>query len=273
MSSGFDLATVGDNCIDRFLPPIGLSLVGGNAVNVGVQLAHLGHRVGYFGAIGDDADGWRTRDCLAANGLDLAGLRVVPGGRTAYTDIAIHDGGEREMVFEEFGVCRGYRPSEAEIAILAAKRHVHIGWLDDGGAMKRRLTGMGVSVSQDLGVNADPRDISPDHLAIAFASAGPSREAAAALVDRCLAAGARLAVVTMGALGSCAGDGRTMAWMAPARADVVDTTGAGDSFVAGFLDAHLRGATLEACLAAGRDRAARTCTHWGGFPQEPQRLA
>ena len=39
---GFDVATVGDNCIDRYGPPLGLSLVGGNAVNVAVQLARLG---------------------------------------------------------------------------------------------------------------------------------------------------------------------------------------------------------------------------------------
>ena len=38
-----DFAAVGDNCIDRYLPPIGLSLVGGNAINVGVQLLSLIH--------------------------------------------------------------------------------------------------------------------------------------------------------------------------------------------------------------------------------------
>jgi fructoselysine 6-kinase len=207
------------------------------------------------------------RASFAAAGLDLAGLRIVADGRTAYTDIATREGGEREMVFEEFGVCRGYRPSEAEIATLRRKRHVHIGWLDDGGALKRRLAAAGVGVSQDLGVNADPRSIAADHLAIAFASAGPSEEKAAALLDLCLSAGARLAVVTMGALGSRASDGRQTAAAGSAPTHVVDTTGAGDSFVAGFLDARLRGLDLQSCLEAGRDLAAKACSHFGGFPQ------
>ena len=40
-----DIAAIGDNCIDRFLPPVDDCLVGGNAVNVAVQLALLKERV------------------------------------------------------------------------------------------------------------------------------------------------------------------------------------------------------------------------------------
>ena len=40
----FEFAAVGDNCVDRFLPPADECLVGGNAVNVAVQLAMLGRK-------------------------------------------------------------------------------------------------------------------------------------------------------------------------------------------------------------------------------------
>ncbi len=264
---GFDLATVGDNCIDRYLPPVGLSTVGGNAVNVAVHLARAGHRVAYFGAVGDDDAGRRVIASLDAYRLDLGGLRIVPGGVTAHTDIASHAGGEREMVFEAFGACRGYRPGADDLAVLRRKRHVHIGWLDDGGALKAELAAAGIGLSQDLGVNADPRHLAADALSIAFASAGPSAETAAALLRTALAAGAGIAVVTCGPLGSRASDGyRTVAVDALPVA-VTDTTGAGDSFIAGFIDAHLQGRDLAACLAAGRDLAALTCGHFGGFPQ------
>ena len=264
---GFDLATVGDNCIDRYLPPVGLSCVGGNAVNVAVHLARAGNRTAYFGAVGDDAAGQRVAHGLGANRLDLAGLRILPGATTAHTDIATHADGEREMVFEDFGACRGYHPGAEDLAVLRRKRHVHIGWLDDGGALKAQLALAGIGLSQDLGVNADPRHLVADALSIAFASAGPSAEAASALLQSALAAGAGIAVVTCGRLGSRASDGRQTVAVEALPVEVTDTTGAGDSFIAGFIDAHLHGRDLAACLAAGRDLAALTCGHFGGFPQ------
>ena len=57
----FEVATVGDNCIDRYLPPIALATVGGNAVNVAVHLRRLGRRTAYFGAVGEDREGRWTR--------------------------------------------------------------------------------------------------------------------------------------------------------------------------------------------------------------------
>ena len=267
MNDRLDLAAVGDNCVDRFRPPIGLSAIGGNAVNVAVHLARRGHRATYFGAIGDDSEGRRMQRCLIDNGLDLAGLRIIAGGQTAYTDIATNPDGERMIRFEEFGVCRGYRPSEAEIDRLKRMRHVHIGWLDDGGALKRQLLAAGLSVSQDLSVDTDIRHASPQGLSIAFASAGPFETRADALLQQALAAGAAIAVVTCGPLGSRASDGCGIVTMQAAPATVVDTTGAGDSFAAGFLDAHLAGADLAGALKAGAELAALTCAHFGGFPQ------
>lgn len=266
---GLELATVGDNCIDRYGPPVGRAFVGGNAVNVAVHLARLGHRPAYFGAVADDADGHRIRACLAGEGVDVTGLRTLPG-LTAFTDIAFGARGERIFVHEEFGTCRGYRPEEADMAQLLRMRHVHLGWLDDRGDLKRRLAAAGVSVSQDVSVNADPENLSPAGLAIAFASApGDEEGAAEALLRALLAAGARLAVVMRGARGSIASDGRTVAetGIVPV-AEVVDSTGAGDTFIAAFLDAHLSGASLQGSLEAGRDRAAGTLGHLGGFSQE-----
>ncbi|WP_181706112.1 PfkB family carbohydrate kinase [Chthonobacter rhizosphaerae] len=259
-TSGFDFATVGDNCVDRYLAT-GLSAIGGNALNVAVQLARLGRRVAYFGAVGDDAAGRRTVRVLAENGVIVDHVRVLDGV-TAYTEIGQTPDGDRIIGFEEFGVCRGYRPTNAQVALLEAARHVHIGWFDDGGALRRTLAAAGTSVSQDLAVNKGA-----DGLAVAFDSAGEDADRAEALIRAALGEGARIAVVTRGADGSLASDGRTRAATGIKPVEVVDTTGAGDTFVAGFLAAHVDGLPLQACLEAGRDAAAGTCTHFGGFPQ------
>jgi fructoselysine 6-kinase len=267
MGSPLQLATVGDNCIDRFLPPVGRSVVGGNAVNVAVQLARLGHQVSYFGATGDDADGRRVYAALRENALCLEGLKIVPDGQTAFTEIATRSDGEREIQFEEFGVCRGYTPGRLDVASLKRRRHVHIGWLDDHGALKHELLEAGISVSQDLSVNTGRNHVSAAGLSVAFVSAGPSEERADALLSQALATGAAVVVVTCGPLGSRASDGKTTVAVQPAAATILDTTGAGDSFIAAFIDAHLRGADLRAALEAGARLAAATCGHIGGFPQ------
>ena len=266
----FEIATVGDNCIDRYRPPIGLSTVGGNAVNVAVHLKRLGRSVAYFGRVGSDADGRRILASLTENGVATEHVRAV-AGQTAYTDIGGGPGGERIMLFEEFGVCRGYRPADEDIAKLRSMRHVHIGWLDDNGALKRLLAAAGVSLSQDLSVNADAKDIAAEGLAIAFA-ASASRDTAALLLDRMLADGARVAVVTCGAMGSIASDGTVRAEAGVVPTSVTDTLGAGDTFIAGFIAARLDGRDLQACLSAGASAAAKTCTHYGGFPQKPEPL-
>ncbi|WP_368904706.1 PfkB family carbohydrate kinase [Taklimakanibacter lacteus] len=262
------IATVGDNCIDRYLPPIDRALVGGNAVNVAVNLARAGHETAYFGAVGDDPEGRRTREVLASQSVDVTSLRTIAGGRTSHTVIATGADGDRHFVSEDFGVCRGYRPDERDMIRLMKMRHVHIGWLDDAGITKRALVQAGVSVSQDLSVNAEPRNITPDALTIAFISSDGSEAEARAFAERTLAGGAKLAVIMRGPLGSLATSGGEFFRGAALPVAVTDTTGAGDSFIAGFLSAHLAGRPVAECLVEGHAAAAETCRIFGGFAQD-----
>ncbi|MEF2072462.1 PfkB family carbohydrate kinase [Consotaella aegiceratis] len=262
----FEVATVGDNCIDRYLPPVGLAAIGGNAVNVAVHLRKQGLRTAYFGAVGTDDNGRRMLDCFRNNGLNTDHVQITEGV-TAYTNLDIDESGDRIIAFEEFGVCRVYRPTEADFKVLLSMSHVHIGWLDDGGDLKRRLGSAGVSVSQDITVNPGC-----EGLTIAFGSAGSEPHAALDLAKRYLAQGAALAVVTRGAMGSVATDGVIVAETGILPVEISDTTGAGDTFAAGFIARRLSGGSLQQCLEAGRDAAALTCTHFGGFPQTPVHL-
>jgi fructoselysine 6-kinase len=262
------IATVGDNCIDRYLPPVDRSLVGGNAVNVAVNLSRAGHKVAYFGAVGDDEEGARTRAVLARLAVDVQSLRTITPGRTSVTVIATSPDGDRYFVSEDFGVCRGYRPDDCDMQRLKTMAHVHIGWLDDEGFTKRALVQAGVSVSQDLSVNADPQNIAADGLAIAFVSCDGSEAEARYLIKSTLERGARLAVIMRGAQGSLASSGSKVFQGAALPVTVSDTTGAGDSLIAGFIAARLEGRVLEQCLARGHEAAAQTCRIFGGFAQD-----
>jgi sugar/nucleoside kinase (ribokinase family) len=75
-------------------------------------------------------------------------------------------------------------------------------------------------------------------------------------------------VITRGAHGSIASQGGERADVAAAPVgQVVDTTGAGDLFAAGFLAARLRGRALSSCLEAGALAAAEIISHFGARPE------
>lgn len=262
-----DFAAVGDNCIDHFLPPVGDCLVGGNAVNVAVQLARLGCSVAYHGAVGADLEGAAIRAALIANSVSVSGLRMLTGVPTARTDIETLPDGDRRFLHESFGACAAYRPDAAAIASLAGISHVHIGWLRGARTFRQALRPRGITVSQDVTVNNRAEDLDPDGLDIAFGSA--SAEQGEAESERLLAGGARLAVITLGTAGSLANEGGKILRMPALPAAVADTTGAGDAFIAGFLAARAKGLNLKDCLAAGAVAGSLACGHRGGFPQPP----
>jgi fructoselysine 6-kinase len=198
--------------------------------------------------------------------VDVAGL-VMRSGRTAVTRILVGADGERSILYEDFGTCRGYGPSPTEVERIAGFDHVHLGWIDDGGALRRALAARGVSVSQDLSVNARPQDLGSDGLAIAFGSRDGHVEAAIDLAHGFLAGGARLAVVTRGADGVVIASADQV-WRVSAEPVVaLDTTGAGDAFAAGFLSAWLRGHPPDVAGRSGSGLARLACLHAGGFPQ------
>ncbi|WP_054008783.1 PfkB family carbohydrate kinase [Cypionkella psychrotolerans] len=254
-------ASLGDNCIDRYLP-LAQATVGGNAINVAVQLALAGEHCSYFGAVGRDQAGRWTREALIDNSVNVRHLQELDAP-TAYTNIDVDTTGERIIGFEEFGTSALYYPTPQDISALAEMDHIHIGWFKGAAALRQVLAASGVSFSQDVAVNPDASG-----LEIGFESVGPSEVLARAALQRLLGLGCRVAVVTCGAMGSMASDGGdVVATGIRALPSVVDTTGAGDTFIASFLSAWKRAQPLAACLASGRDSAARTCGHVGGFPQ------
>lgn len=257
-------AVVGDNTIDEYLGAEPGRFVGGNALNVGAQLVDAGVPTAYFGAIGPDAAGRAIARGIHRSGLAPDGLVTRPG-MTAVTRIDVRPGGERVFVSEEFGVTADYTPGRHELALVARADWVHLGMLGHASAVRGAIRSTGRRppvISQDCAVSSGFSGLDVAFGSVGDGAEGEARAWAAAAVE----AGARLAVVTRGPAGAIAFDGSTW-WTRPAEpATVVDTTGAGDAFIAGFIAARLDDAPIEAALAAGAARAARACEHRGGWP-------
>ncbi len=82
-------------------------------------------------------------------------------------------------------------------------------------------------------------------------------------------------VITCGAAGACAATSRGAGRYVADTATVtpLDTSGAGDAFLAGFLTAHLRGESIERCLQAGVQAGSSAVLHYGGRPGAPVQVA
>jgi fructoselysine 6-kinase len=257
------LVALGDNCLDAFLGRDMLT-VGGNALNVAAHWRRAGWNARYFGAVGDDPEGRIVLAEVAAAGLDPDDVEVRPG-ETAVTLLRDRSG-DRTFLLESFGVGEGYLPGEAAYAAAAAADWVHLG-TNANRDLVRRLAAERVPFSLDL--STKPFALPLAGVPLAFAS-GPDEAGAAVgpLAEALRAAGAAAVVVTCGSRGAFFSDGTGLLHAPAVPVAVVDTCGAGDSFIAAFLAAS-RCERLAPPDALGRAAAAAaaTCTHLGGFPQ------
>jgi fructokinase len=254
---------------------------GGAPANVATGLARLGLRVGFRGVVGDDPLGRFLAARLAGEGIECA-LRLAPERPTGMWMVALDARGERSFFSPNarFSADKLVRPADVDRALLARARWLHVGTsahvLPDGRAALRAA----VAAARELGVlvSFDPNvrlhlwdDVAPlrrlcddvlPHCALAkladeevLLSTGerdPER-AAARLVER----GVGIACVTLGAGGALVRRGRDVLRVPAERVEVVDTTGAGDGFVAGLLAAVARAGPPAAIPTSELERAVR----------------
>ncbi|MCA1407690.1 fructoselysine 6-kinase [Ensifer sp. IC3342] len=258
-----NLIAVGDNCLDAYLTK-GCVTVGGNALNVAVQWRRQGLSARYFGALGPDAEADIMLAAIEEAGLGRSDIEIRPGA-SAVTLLA-DDAGERRFLLESLGVGENYIPSAERYEALRQADWVHLG-TNASEKLVRRLVVDGVPFSID--VSTRHFDLWLDGVPLVFAS-GPDDpgEPVEPLLAQFKAAGARQVVITCGKRGSFYTDGSKVVAAGSMPVTVVDTCGAGDSFIATFLVSRFfEGLSEQAALDRSAERASETCTHLGGFPQ------
>ncbi|MFC6238233.1 carbohydrate kinase family protein [Longivirga aurantiaca] len=270
---------------------------GGAAANTAAWLAHDGHTTTFVGRIGDDLLGRAGRMELEEGGVDCA-LAVDAQRPTGTCIVLVMPDGERTMVPDP-GANQALTPQDLPDGLFAAGRHLHLSGymlMVDSSRMaglsaldRARLRGMTTSVDvASVGPLADTgaaRFLSwisgvdvllaneeeaallaglpaPQHDESTAAALDGARQAALALRSA-----AATVVVKLGSRGSLAVDSEQGEAHAPAvPVDVVDTTGAGDAFAAGFLPAWCDGVDLEVALGRGNRAAARVVARVGARP-------
>lgn len=263
-NSAPNLIAVGDNCLDVYLTK-GFVTVGGNALNVAVQWKRNGWNARYFGALGEDQEAELMLDAIKATGLDAADVEILAG--TSAVTLLTDEAGERRFLLESLGVGEGYFPEPQRYRELLAADWVHLG-THSSDRLVRQLVADNVPFSLD--VSTEPFAISLEDVPLVFAS-GPEDPSVPVepFIAQLKQAGAKKVVVTCGKRGSFYDDGVHGFSAGSVPVSVVDTCGAGDSFIASFLSVLLFKSYDEAAaLGYAAAEASQTCTHLGGFVQD-----
>ncbi|MDH7571430.1 MAG: PfkB family carbohydrate kinase [Armatimonadota bacterium] len=268
MGHHIDVICLGEALIDFVSLQSGVSLLeaqefrkaaGGAPANVAVGLARLGVRAAFLGKVGDEPFGQFLKQTLDENGVDTAGLVLASGQRTGLAFVSLTASGERDFVFFRHpSADMNHQPSEVPAHLFTGAGVFHYGsiTLIQEPARSATLHALELARRAHLLISYDPNlrlnlwlseeaarqglreglsfanvvKVSEEELA--FITGVPEAYRAAAQI---LAGGAELVAVTRGARGcryyTAAATGEVPGF----PVQTVDTTGAGDGFVAGML--------------------------------------
>lgn len=272
-------------------------LGGGAAANTAAWLAHAGHPTTLVARIGDDLLGRAGLAELEAIGV-VCRLAVDPRRPSGTCIVLVTPDGERTMI-PDAGANEALTPQDLPDEVFADGRHLHLSGytlLVDGSRMaglsaldRGRLRGMTTSVDvASVGPLADAgadRFLSwvtgvdvllANEAEAAFLAGLPApraeddeatSRAGAELAAHTLCAVVGTTVVKLGSRGAYVQDASgATAYAAAEDVDVVDTTGAGDAFAAGWLPAWRDGAEPCVALEHGNHVAAQVVGRVGARP-------
>ena len=265
-------------------------VVGSSSAIAACGAARLGLRVAMVGVVGDDALGRFMLKSLAGRGVDVSACRTV-ASRPTGASVILGNRTDR-AILTATGTIADTRAADVQPSLLARSRHLHVGsfYLQPALAAEvaklfRAAHDAGATTSLDP--NWDPSERWDGGFAAAAAEADvllPNAAeacrltglrdvaAAAAELSRRGRGGAATVAVKLGPEGGLAvGPGSPVLRAAPPAIDVVDTTGAGDSFDAGFLAVWLDGRPLAEALALAVACGSLSTRLPGGTDSQPTR--
>lgn len=245
-----------------------------------VLLQRLGLATAMSACVGDDDYGRFCRQALMTEGVDVSLVQVRPDVATGLT-VCLSYPVDRLLL-----TCKGAMALDPAAvvtdAVLQEVRHLHVGsfFLQSGlrpglAGLFARARAQGVTTSLDTGWDPDEQWLTADlraalvNTSVLFPNTVEFERLTGTIdvergIDLLHTLGAETVVLKRGGLGAVHGDTDGIVAHDGFVVTAVDTTGAGDSFNAGYLAAMLRGATIPDRLALGNACGALTVSAIGG---------
>jgi sugar/nucleoside kinase (ribokinase family) len=257
--------------------------IGGSGAILACGAAKLGLRVGLSAVVGDDLFGRFMREALLDAGVDIAGLAVDASTPTGVT--VVLSGPDDRAILTMPGTIAGLRRELIDHASVSRARHVHVSSYYLQTALSPVLPQLfdevrAAGATTSLDPNWDPSGtwdgglLELLHKVDVFLPNAMEATRSARTSDlegaiRTLARRARLVVVKDGDRGAIASDGAELYRVEGTQTRAVDTTGAGDSFDAGFLAAWLRQEPIGRALAIANACGSLSTRAIGGVAAQP----
>ncbi|MEM1514492.1 MAG: carbohydrate kinase family protein [Candidatus Bathyarchaeia archaeon] len=257
---------------------------GGSAANTAVGLARLGVRVGYIGKVADDREGRLLIKSFIDEGVDVSGIIISKMGKSGAVIGFVDQTGNRALYLDP-GVNNTLEFNEINVDYVRGVRILHLTSFAGSSPFEaqRRLLEVlpkGVKVTFDPGIIHARRGLDalkpiirrsyvflPNEEELRLLTGEENYERGVKVILR---EGVKIIAVKLGERGCYVTDGSESHLIEPFKTEVVDTTGAGDAFCAGFIYGLLRGKSLRDCGILGNFVASRCLTKMGardGFPR------
>ena len=249
----------------------------GTAGGTAVVLRRLGAEVLSFGAVGTDPIGTMLLALLEREGVDVTGLVRKADQQTSASVLPVRPNGDRPA-WHCIGANGAFTLDDLDLAALEGCTHVHLGGPEflggeAAGELLAHARSIGATTSLDLLAPGDPDLLAwvagalphtdyllpNDEQVLGFTGAASLADGARALV----AAGAGCVAVTQGSRGALVVTADETIEVPAYAIEVVDTTGCGDAFSAGFLRGRARGRDLRAAAERGCATAAQVAQGLG----------
>jgi sugar/nucleoside kinase (ribokinase family) len=280
------MTLVDDARAERIYAALGpaTKMSGGSAANTAACLASLGTSVAFIGKIRDDARGGVFTADIRAAGVHFEVIPDPAGPGTGCCLIMVTPDAEKTMC-TNLGIGARLAPADIDTTVIEKAQVLYVeGYLVGTGPTNAAVEhavatarGAGTRVALSLAdhgwvkLHHRKLDAMLDDVDLLFANeqeacgmAGLADAEAAAVA---LSSRVSTVVVTRGALGSIVAEAEGASSVPAAKVkQVVDTTGAGDSYAAGFLYGVIGGLDLEQCARLGALAAGEVVSHLGARP-------
>lgn len=256
------VVTVGDNCMDVYTKT-NQAFPGGNPVNVAVYVQRLGHQSSYIGVIGNDDYGHMMLEKLKDKHIDISHISVLEG-KTAITEVEIINNNRVLGDYDE-GVFENFQLTQKDIDFIHTFDLMACGiW----SKVEHDLHRISIPIAFDFADKWNSpvwEEVLP-YIQFAFYSDDVhSLDEIKDFMKEKKVHDQQLIICTRGEHGSLVYDGQQFYSYGIIPCQVVDTIGAGDSYIAGFLCHYLEHHNILKAMKAGAQNSAQTIIYQGAW--------